>query len=91
LLAALDVKAQCAFLDDYAARIAAAYPALGNGRVLFAFRRVFIVATRRKGQDERSETRQSSRPVATARPEADACGAVQWHTPSQLRRKVAPV
>jgi trans-aconitate 2-methyltransferase len=52
LLAALGVKAQRAFLDDYAASIAAAYPALGNGRVLFPFRRVFIVATCRERQDD---------------------------------------
>jgi len=46
LLAALDAEAREAFLGDYSARIAAAYPALPDGRVLFAFRRVFIVASR---------------------------------------------
>jgi trans-aconitate 2-methyltransferase len=45
-LTALDAEAQEAFLGDYSARIAAAYPALPDGRVLFAFRRVFIVASR---------------------------------------------
>ena len=45
-LAALDADAQQAFIADYSARIAAAYPALPDGRVLFAFRRVFIVASR---------------------------------------------
>jgi trans-aconitate 2-methyltransferase len=45
-LAALDADAQQAFVDDYSARIGAAYPALTDGRVLFAFRRVFIVASR---------------------------------------------
>jgi trans-aconitate 2-methyltransferase len=46
LLAALDSEAQQAFLADYSARIAIAYPALPDGRVLFAFRRVFVVAAR---------------------------------------------
>ena len=32
--------------DDVSARVAAAYPALPDGRVLFAFRRVFVVASR---------------------------------------------
>ena len=45
-LARLDAEAQRAFVDDYTAPIAAAYPALPDGRVLFPFRRVFIVATR---------------------------------------------
>jgi trans-aconitate 2-methyltransferase len=45
-LAALDGEAQQAFLADYSARIAIAYPALPDGRVLFAFRRVFIIASR---------------------------------------------
>ncbi len=47
-LAALDVEAQSALVADYAARIAAAYPVRADGRVLFAFRRLFIVATKRK-------------------------------------------
>jgi trans-aconitate 2-methyltransferase len=45
-LAALDADAQQAFLADYSARIAIAYPALADGRVPFAFRRVFVVASR---------------------------------------------
>jgi trans-aconitate 2-methyltransferase len=45
-LAALDDEAQRAFVADYSARIATAYPALPDGRVLFAFRRVFVVASR---------------------------------------------
>jgi trans-aconitate 2-methyltransferase len=45
-LAALDDEAQQAFVADYSARIAIAYPPLPDGRVLFAFRRVFIVAAR---------------------------------------------
>ncbi len=45
-LAALDGEAQQAFVADYSARIAIAYPALPDGRVLFAFRRVFVVASR---------------------------------------------
>jgi trans-aconitate 2-methyltransferase len=45
-LARLDADAQRAFVEDYSARIATAYPALPDGRVLFPFRRVFIVAMR---------------------------------------------
>ena len=45
-LAALEADAQQAFVGDYSARIAAAYPALPDGRVPFAFRRFFIVASR---------------------------------------------
>ena len=45
-LATLDADAQQAFVDDYSVRIASAYPALPDGRVLFPFRRVFIIATR---------------------------------------------
>jgi trans-aconitate 2-methyltransferase len=45
-LAILDGEAEHAFLADYSARITVAYPALPDGRVLFAFRRVFVVASR---------------------------------------------
>ncbi len=45
-LAVLDAEAQRAFVAEYAERIAAAYPPQADGRVLFAFRRVFVVATR---------------------------------------------
>jgi trans-aconitate 2-methyltransferase len=45
-LAALDVYAQNAFIVDYTARIEVAYPPLPDGRVLFPFRRVFVVAVR---------------------------------------------
>ena len=45
-LAVLDEDAQRAFVVDYAARIAAVYPALPDGRVLLSFRRVFMVAIR---------------------------------------------
>jgi trans-aconitate 2-methyltransferase len=45
-LAALDVQAQHAFIVDYTARIEVAYPPLPDGRVLFPFRRVFVVAVR---------------------------------------------
>ena len=44
--AVLDAEAQRAFIDEYAARIATAYPPQPDGRVLFPFRRVFIVAVR---------------------------------------------
>jgi trans-aconitate 2-methyltransferase len=46
-LVALDAEARRAFVADYAARIAAAYPVRADGRVLFAFRRLFIVATKK--------------------------------------------
>lgn len=45
-LAALDNEAQQAFIGDYAARIADAYPLQADGRVLFPFRRLFVVAAR---------------------------------------------
>jgi trans-aconitate 2-methyltransferase len=45
-LAALDPDAQVAFVAAYRARIAAAYPPRADGRVLFPFRRVFVVALR---------------------------------------------
>lgn len=45
-LAALEPVAQRAFIGDVSARVAAAYPTLPDGRVLFAFRRVFVVASR---------------------------------------------
>jgi len=45
-LAALSTDLQRAFIDDVSQRIAAAYPALADGRVLFPFRRIFIVAAR---------------------------------------------
>jgi trans-aconitate 2-methyltransferase len=45
-LAILDDEAQRAFLADYSARITVAYPGLPDGRVLFAFRRVFMIAAR---------------------------------------------
>ena len=45
-VAVLDNEAQQAFVGDYAARIAAAYPLRPDGRVLFPFRRLFVVATR---------------------------------------------
>jgi len=38
-----------AFIADYALRIARAYPVHADGRVLFPFRRVFVVATRGNG------------------------------------------
>jgi trans-aconitate 2-methyltransferase len=42
----LDAIEKTAFLRDYGARIDAAYPRLPDGRVLFAFRRLFVVAVR---------------------------------------------
>jgi len=50
-LAALDAEAQRAFLADYTERIAQAYRPLPDGRVLFPFRRLFVVAVR---QDEQA-------------------------------------
>lgn len=46
LLAALAPPDQQRFLDEYGARIAAAYPIRSNGVTLFPFRRLFIVARR---------------------------------------------
>lgn len=45
-LAVLDASEQSAFIAEYAERIAQAYRPLPDGRVLFAFRRLFLVATR---------------------------------------------
>jgi trans-aconitate 2-methyltransferase len=44
----LPAELRGAFLADYEARIAAAYPARADGRRLLAFPRLFIVATRRE-------------------------------------------
>jgi trans-aconitate 2-methyltransferase len=45
-LAVLDAQQQGEFLRDYGARVAPAYPPRADGRVLFAFRRLFVVALR---------------------------------------------
>jgi trans-aconitate 2-methyltransferase len=45
-LAALPEDLQHAFMNDVSQRVAAAYPTLPDGRVLFPFRRLFIVASR---------------------------------------------
>ena len=47
-LAALPDELQRAFIDEVSQRVATAYPALPDGRVLFPFRRLFIVALRHK-------------------------------------------
>jgi len=46
LLAALDANQQAGFLADCAARIAARYPRQPDGKTLFPFRRLFLVAKR---------------------------------------------
>jgi len=46
-LSALDPDEQRAFVADYSARIRVAYPPRADGSVLFPFRRVFIVASKR--------------------------------------------
>jgi trans-aconitate 2-methyltransferase len=46
LLDALDGTERAGFLADYSRRVAAAYPARADGRTLFPFRRLFIVARR---------------------------------------------
>lgn len=45
-LSQLDANAQVEFVADLAARVAPSYPALADGRVLYPFRRRFIVALR---------------------------------------------
>jgi trans-aconitate 2-methyltransferase len=45
-LAPLDEGMRKGFVADYAARIARAYPARFDGKVLLRFPRLFIVATR---------------------------------------------
>jgi trans-aconitate 2-methyltransferase len=45
-LAALDTEAQHEFVCDCTEKIAGAYPVLPDGRVLYPFRRVFLVAVR---------------------------------------------
>lgn len=45
-LEALDPAERPDFEEDYAQRLRAAYPPLANGKTLFPFRRLFIVATR---------------------------------------------
>jgi trans-aconitate 2-methyltransferase len=45
-LGALQESDARAFLADYAARVREAYPLLADGRVLFPFRRLFIIAKR---------------------------------------------
>jgi trans-aconitate 2-methyltransferase len=45
LLDALDGAERTAFLADYAGRVARAYPPRRDGRTLFPFRRLFLVAT----------------------------------------------
>lgn len=47
LLDALDEPGRGRFLADYAARIRAAYPPHADGKTLFPFRRLFVVARRR--------------------------------------------
>ncbi len=47
-LEALDPDEQRAFVADYAERTRMAYPVRSDGRVLFPFRRLFIIATRSK-------------------------------------------
>ena len=45
LLAALEEPERGQFEADYAARVAAAYPPRGDGKTLFPFRRLFLIAT----------------------------------------------
>lgn len=46
-LARLDASEQATFLAEYEERIAASYPRLSDGRILFRFPRLFVVAVRR--------------------------------------------
>ncbi|MGB9403765.1 MAG: methyltransferase domain-containing protein [Candidatus Acidiferrales bacterium] len=45
-LQALDASEQAAFLDSYAEKVARAYPHQLNGKTLFPFRRIFLLARR---------------------------------------------
>jgi trans-aconitate 2-methyltransferase len=45
-LAPLDAEVQSAYLAEYTRRLASAYPARADGRVLFRFPRLFLVAVR---------------------------------------------
>ncbi|MFZ0739737.1 MAG: trans-aconitate 2-methyltransferase, partial [Candidatus Acidiferrales bacterium] len=45
-LLALDASEQAAFLDSYAEKVARAYPRRPNGKTLFPFRRIFLLAQR---------------------------------------------
>jgi trans-aconitate 2-methyltransferase len=47
LLDALEDPERSAFLDDYRARMRSAYPRRADGRTLFPFRRLFLVARAR--------------------------------------------
>ncbi len=46
LLAALDAPARAAYQSELAARLRAAYPRRADGKTLFAFRRIFMIAYR---------------------------------------------
>ena len=46
ILAALDDDERGEFLREYMSRLALAYPSQEDGRTLFPFRRVFIIANR---------------------------------------------
>ena len=45
-LAALEGEEERAFIDDLSGRVAKAYPPLADGRVLYPFRRIFLIASR---------------------------------------------
>lgn len=45
-LAVLDAEEAATFIGDVSTRVGKAYPKLADGRILFAFRRVFLVAAR---------------------------------------------
>jgi trans-aconitate 2-methyltransferase len=45
-LAALDGEEERAFIDDVSGHVAKAYPPLADGRVLYPFRRIFLIASR---------------------------------------------
>jgi trans-aconitate 2-methyltransferase len=48
-VAALDADEERALINDVSARVASAYPPLADGRVLFPFRRSFLIASRALG------------------------------------------
>ena len=65
-LEALDEHERAEFLRDYMQQLARDYPARPDGRTLFPFRRLFIVATDRTGKAARPVRRRRSAGVKSS-------------------------